>query len=98
MSCCASCSCAGVPGFAGASSAMSAVGDSSDLTSPVETLFVTGAVEERGVGATARTGMDSGSSSIGVSGGVSLASFDRRASRFFSSVRRKTLMVVRNDL
>lgn len=54
--------------------------------------FATGAVGERGVGAAA------GSGSAGVAGGVSLASFNRRASRFFSSVRRKTLIVVRKDL
>lgn len=30
--------------------------------------------------------------------GLFLASFDRMASRFFSSVRRKTLIVVRRDL
>ena len=52
---------------------------------------MTGAVGERGVG-TATGG------STGVNGGVSLASFNLRASRFFSSVRRKTLIVVRNDL
>lgn len=34
----------------------------------------------------------------GVSGGVFFSSFNRRASRFFSSVRKKTLIVVRNDL
>ncbi len=34
----------------------------------------------------------------GVSGGVSLRSFSRSASLFFSSVLRKTLIVVRNDL
>ena len=37
-------------------------------------------------------------SSIGVSGGVFLESFDLRASRFFSSVRKKTFIVVRSDL
>jgi hypothetical protein len=35
---------------------------------------------------------------MGVIGVASLASFNRIASRFFSSVRRKTLIVVRNDL
>lgn len=34
----------------------------------------------------------------GVSGGLFFSSFRRRASRFFSSVRRKTLIVVRKDL
>jgi len=34
----------------------------------------------------------------GVSGGVFLRSFRRRASLFFSSVLKKTLIVVRNDL
>lgn len=36
--------------------------------------------------------------STGVGGGLFLTSFNRRASRFFSSVRRKTLIVVRRDL
>lgn len=36
--------------------------------------------------------------SNGVGGGLFLTSFDRRASRFFSSVRRKTLIVVLRDL
>jgi hypothetical protein len=36
--------------------------------------------------------------SIGVAGVISLTSLDRSASRFFSAVRRKTLIVVRSDL
>jgi len=39
-----------------------------------------------------------GSGKMGVSGGVFFSSFRRKASRFFSSVRKKTLIVVRNDL
>lgn len=38
------------------------------------------------------------SASTGVSGGDFFVSFDLRASRFFSSVRKKTLIVVRSDL
>lgn len=48
--------------------------------------------------ACARTSAGVGSTSAGVTGVVSLASLTRRASRFFSSVRRKTLIVVRRDL
>ena len=53
------------------------------------------------VAASSMTGVCStgvGSGRTGVSGGVFFPSFKRRASRFFSSVRRKTLIVVRNDL
>lgn len=37
-------------------------------------------------------------STIGVSGGEAFASFNRAASRFFSSVLKKTFIVVRRDL
>jgi hypothetical protein len=95
MSCCAFCSCSTSSGFPGAAFGTSAVGKGSDLMSPAETSFVIGTVGEKGGGTAAGVG----SGSIGVSGGVaSFASFNRRASRFFSSVRRKTLIVVRNDL
>lgn len=47
-----------------------------------------------GVGGSTGVGATSGN----VGGGLFFTSFDRRASRFFSSVRRKTLIVVRRDL
>ena len=94
MSCCASCSFSISSGFGGGPSAISADWESSDLTSLTKRSFAIGAGGESGVGTAERVGVGS----TGVGGGVSLASFNRRASRFFSSVRRKTLMVVRNDL
>lgn len=52
-----------------------------------------------GPGAGSSAGVPEGAAaSIGVAGGVSLNFFNRNASRFFSSVRKKTLIVVRNDL
>jgi hypothetical protein len=94
MSCCASCSFSTSLGFTGSTSAVFVDGESSVLISPVRKSFGTGAIGDTGVGTAAGAGVGS----IGVAGGVSFASFNRRASRFFSSVRRKTLIVVRNDL
>lgn len=53
------------------------------------------------IGVSSMTGSCStcaGSLGTGVSGVLFFSSFRRRASRFFSSVRRKTLIVVRKDL
>jgi len=76
----------------GASSTFAAEMEASALTaaSLIGSAFVssTGAAGSAGVG----------SVRIGVSGGEFFSSFSRRASRFFSSVRRKTLIVVRRDL
>jgi len=53
----------------------------------------TGVETASGVGS-----IEEATGSIGVAGGVFLTSLDLCASRFFSSVRRKTRIVVRSDL
>lgn len=51
-----------------------------------------------GAGSTGRGASTGVASTIGVSGGDAFASFNLAASRFFSSVLKKTLIVVRRDL
>ena len=75
-----------------APSILFATGDGASLVSAWPS--VTGSV----VGAAVAVGVSVGVGSTGVIGGLVFASFNRRASRFFSSVRRKTLIVVRRDL
>lgn len=94
MSRCASCIFAISSEFSGDVAVTSALRAGSAVISPDAASFAAGAVGDRGV----ETASAVGSGSTGVIGGVSLASFARRASRFFSSVRRNTLIVVRNDL
>jgi hypothetical protein len=90
MSCSA---CSSASGLARVSPASSKTAESSGCTSGTSAPFGPrtgsgGAGASMGVGAT----------SAGVAGGLTFASLDRRASRFFSSVLRKTLIVVRRDL
>ena len=67
--------------------------DSSSFTSAGA--FLLGPEE---AGSTGRGVSTEAASTIGVSGGEAFASFNLAASRFFSSVLKKTLIVVRRDL
>jgi hypothetical protein len=94
MSASACWACSVAPTLTGGSSTRSPVGagDGSDLISAAPATL--GSVASAGVDASIGVAV----TSKGVAGALFFVSFNRSASRFFSSVRRKTLIVVRRDL